>query len=159
MLHLEVLQRLLDNHHMSYSIKIHTFSLILAWIAATLAIPTLVLQIYGDYFIFVTFVHNLHQFIIYNLSGILYYIFPLGIIYVTIRKKIQFIWLTVFFLPTVIYYQVNYLIGIWFRNIGTLAFYTEILAILTCLMLLFALLSAATWFVENYRAKRRYKHS
>jgi hypothetical protein len=135
--------------------KAHNVSLIFAWIATILAIFTVAMQSYADYYIFVTFVNSLGTFIQYNLPNIPYYILPLGITFLTIKRKLKFLWITILFLPFIIKNQASYLVSLWEHPNTLILEYTKFLAIFTCLMVLFSLLATLFYIVQDRTLQKR----
>ena len=112
-----------------------------AWLAMVLAVIEVIMQSYGDYIIFSLFVHDVHSFFKFNLINWPYYVFPLGIIIAVLKKQYIYLCLIVFLIPSVMRGQVHYLYKIWLHPNTITFMFATILAVIVCVMVIFALAS------------------
>ena len=121
--------------------KLDNYIIGFAWLASILAVIAIVMQSYGNYVIFSMFVTSVHTFFKYNFINWPYYVFPLGVIVATAYKKYIYLCLIVFFIPNVMRAQVHYLYNLWVHP-NTITFdFMIILAGMTVIMVLSALVA------------------
>jgi|GEM_PF-6438227 len=113
----------------------------LAWAAALLSVIMLCMGVYGEMLFFSIFVHDFSSFVKDVVPSWPYYFFPIWVIYFTIKKKYCYFFALLIFLPFVIKNQFYYLVAVYSNPRIITLWYTKLLAIVTCLMVVLALAS------------------
>ena len=97
-----------------------------------LAIPTLLMQIYADFYLFIGFGKTLHLFVKFIVPSIPFYLFWVGLSITAFKNIPKYLWLSPIFFILILHTEGRYLYILWTRpNVLTFE-YTKILAILSC---------------------------